>query len=454
MMSMSLRLRLTAWYALVLLLGLSVFGFSMWIFLQHRLMDSIDTRLAQRIKGLNAAIGQEAKIRDRTRLLRELDEFVHEAPDSSMIQLRDSSGTVLSPGADQPVLPAASKRTSPHTEIVSGHEFRVAPSRLESAGSVFDVQVAIPLDESRAIMQSFRELLLLLIPAVLTVSCLGGYWLSSRALRPVDKITRVARSIGVHNLSQRVAVPQTGDEIARMAQTWNEVLDRLETSVGRIRQFTSDASHELRTPLALIRATAELALRRDRDPDDYRASLRQIEQDAARMTDLTESLLTLARADADALEMTIQPTDLGELARSVVEQSGAAAADACVTLRALTPGQPAEAQADASGIRRVLLILVDNALKHTQAGGTVTVSVENHARGVSLSVEDTGNGIPEEALPHIFERFYRADAARGSSGFGLGLSIAQAIAHAHRTEIQVSSLPGSGSSFYMSLAKA
>ena len=282
----------------------------------------------------------------------------------------------------------------------------------------------------------------------------GGYWLSSRALRPVDEITSVARSIGVQNLSQRVAVPHTGDEIERMAQTWNEVLDRLETSVKRIRQFTSDASHELRTPLALIRATAELALRRDRDPAGYCASLRQIEQDAARMTELTESLLTLARADADALEMTLRPTDLNELTRSVVEQSGAAAADAGIALHAITPEHPVEAPADALGIRRILLILVDNALKHTPAGGAVSVSVADHGREVAVSVEDTGAGIPVEALPHIFERFYRADPARGSSGFGLGLSIAQAIAHGHGTAIEVASQSGSGSRFCILLAKA
>src|SRR5204862_5672363 len=138
----------------------------------------------------------------------------------------------------------------------------------------------------------------------------------------VDEITTVARFIGVHNLSQRITVPQTGDELQRMAQTWNDVLERLDAAVQRIRQFTSDASHELRTPLALIRATAELALRREREPEAYRASLLQIEQDASRMTELTESLLTLARADDEALEITMGPADLSELARSVVEQSG------------------------------------------------------------------------------------------------------------------------------------
>jgi heavy metal sensor kinase len=451
-MRLSIRQRLTAWYAAALLLGLIVFGFTMWISLRQRLVAGVDARLAQRLQGLNAAL--EPDIRDRARLQRELSEFSREVPDFSLVQLRDSSGAVLSPDPDQPVLRPPSGRAAPYTETVSGRQLRVATSRLETAGSVFEAQVAMPLDDILGMLRDFRELLLFLIPAVLIVSCLGGYWLSSRALRPVDEITTVARSIGVQNLSQRIAVPQTGDEIERMARTWNDVLERLEISVRRIRQFTSDASHELRTPLALIRATAELALRRDREPEGYRSSLRQIEQDAGRMTELTESLLTLARADSDALEMTMQPADLNELAQSVVKQSCAAAADAGVDLRADMPDHPVEASADPSGLRRVLLILIDNALKHTPPGGAVTVSVSNQGRLAALSVQDTGEGIPAEALPHIFERFYRADAARGSSGFGLGLSIAQAIAQAHGTAIEVASTPGAGSRFWISLAKA
>jgi signal transduction histidine kinase len=232
-------------------------------------------------------------------------------------------------------------------------------------------------------------------------------------------------------------------------------LERLDIAVKRIRQFTSDASHELRTPLALIRATAELALRRERDPEGYRTSLRQIEYEAEHMTALTESLLTLARADAGGLGMTMQSTDLNELIHSVVQQNAALAMEKGVMLRAVAAGPPAQAAqaaADASGIRRILLVLVDNALKHTPAGGMVTVSTAADATRVTLTVEDTGEGIPATALPHIFERFYRADPARGSgSGFGLGLSIAQAIAQAHGSAITVSSTPGAGARFSLPL---
>ena len=451
-MRISIRQRLTAWYAAALLLGLGIFALGMWVALQERLITGVDGRLRQRIQGLETALGAEAEIRDRAQLQQELAEFVREIPDGSLVQLRDAAGAVLLASSKQKALPPIGGRSAPYTENIDGRQLRVATSRMQSAGSVYDAQVAVSLDEILGVMQDFRHLLLWMIPGVLIVACLGGYWLSSRALRPVDEITTVARSIGVQNLSQRIAVPRTGDELARMAQTWNDVLERLDVAVQRIRQFTSDASHELRTPLALIRATAELALRRERDPEGYRNSLRQIEHEAEHMTALTESLLTLARADSDGLGMTMQSTDLSELIHSAVQQYAALAIEKGVTLRAAATQPPVRAAADASGIRRILLILVDNALKHTPAGGTVTVSAAVDAARVTLTVEDTGEGIPAAALPHIFERFYRADPARGGgSGFGLGLSIAQAIAQAHGSAITVSSTPGAGAHFSLSL---
>jgi heavy metal sensor kinase len=452
MMRISIRQRLTLWYAAALLAGLGIFALAMWVSLQERLVSGVDARLAQRIQGLETALGAEAEIRDRAQLQQELAEFVREIPDGSLVQLRSTAGDVLLPTPNQQILRPSLGGTAPYTEITGGRKLRIATARLQSAGSVYDAQVAVSLDEILGVMQDFRHLLLLLIPGVLIVSCLGGYWLSSRALRPVDRITSVARSIGVHNLSQRIAVPQTGDELQRMAQTWNDVLERLDIAVKRIRQFTSDASHELRTPLALIRATAELALRRERDPEGYRASLGQIEREAEHMTALTESLLTLARADAGGLEMTMQATNLNELVLAVVEQNTAIAMEKGVTLRATTVDRPAWVAVDPSGIRRILLILVDNAMKHTPAGGAVTVSAAAEAGCVILAVEDSGEGIPAAALPHIFERFYRADPARGSgSGFGLGLSIAQAIAQAHGSTIAVSGTPGAGARFSLPL---
>src|SRR5260370_996257 len=167
-------------------------------------------------------------------------------------------------------------------------------------------------------MAGLRSLLRLAIPAVLLVACVGSYWISRRAMAPVDEMTRTARSISAQDLWARLFVPNTGDELQRLAEAWNGVLARMETALQRVRQFTADASHELRTPVALIRTTAELALRRTREADEYRTALAQIQAEAERMTQLTSDLLALARADSSGLEMSFTDVDLTEVARDIV----------------------------------------------------------------------------------------------------------------------------------------
>jgi heavy metal sensor kinase len=448
----SIRLRLTLWYSVVLLLGLALFGLGMWFALEQRLIAGVDSRLTQRVQGLQTVFATEGGTKDRRQLQEEISEFAGEVPDGVLIQLRDAAGTLVLPSPDQPPFPSRPAPSQPASWTVDrdGRSFRVRAVRMDYGGRPYDVLMAGPLDEVRAEMRAFRNLLLLMIPGVLAAACLGGYWISRRALAPVDEITRVAKSISVQNLSERLSVPQTGDELQRMSETWNEVLERLDTAVKRIRQFTADASHELRTPVALIRATAELALRREREPEEYRKSLRHIESEAQRMTDLTESLLTLARADASGLDMPLVKTDLNEAVADAVRQNAPLAEAQGLLLKAETANQPAVASANAAGIRRLLLILIDNALKHTPGGGTVTVSSAVRDGGVVLSVEDTGEGIAADSLAHIFERFYRAGASRGS-GSGLGLSIAQAIAQAHGSLIMVDSAPGAGARFSLTL---
>jgi signal transduction histidine kinase len=226
------------------------------------------------------------------------------------------------------------------------------------------------------------------------------------------------------------------------------VLERLDTAVQRIRRFTADASHELRTPLALIRATSDLALRKERDAGEYRRALHEIHGQAEVMTTLTESLLTIARADFEGFEMPMATTDLNELVAAEVRHNQSMAAGKGVHLSAAGSQTPVAVQANAGGIERLLRILIDNAIRHTPDGGSVTVSAACVDGGGTLTVADTGEGIAPEDLPHIFERFYRADPVRASgSGFGLGLAIAQAIAQAHHSIITVESAPGAGARF-------
>ena len=443
---MSIRTRLTCWYALVLLFGLVLFGVVLTVALERRLVSAVDERLTQRLKGVATAFGPQADISDRAKLVDELTEYAAEMPDG-MIQLRSMGEEVLKPSGRQPTFPRQDAVGQPVTVTQERRRYRMKTASLRVLQKNYEATVAHSLDETESLLGDFRAMLFLVIPAVLLVASLGGYWLSLRALRPVDAITMVAQSISVNNLEQRIAVPRTNDELGRMASAWNDVLSRLEESVKRMRQFTGDASHELRTPLAVIRATAELAGRRERTVEEYRRALTSIGQVAGEMTVLTEELLTLARNDAGRLDMPLAATDLSQVVNSIVAQCQAAASEKGVALEARV-SDAILITGNAAALRRLLLILVDNAVRHTQAGGWVRVAASAGSGGAVLSVADNGEGISEEALPHIFERFYSGSVSRSeTTSHGLGLSIAQAIAQAHGSAIDVTSAPGVGSKF-------
>ena len=295
--------------------------------------------------------------------------------------------------------------------------------------------------------------MLLGIPVLLLAAAAGGYWMSTRAMRPVREITGAAQAITPQDLSQRVAVPQTGDELQQLAETLNNMLHRIEAAVVRITQFTADASHELRTPIALIRTRAEVTLDNPRTNDEYRNSLQEVLAESERTSALIENLMLLARSDTGTEVLHFQRTDLNALARDVCTQAQTLAEAKQLTWKAVIPEAPIRVQGDPESLRRLLLILIDNAVKYTPRGGTVSLTIRSTGVRAEIVAQDTGIGIPEADLPHIFERFYRADKARSrdSGGTGLGLSIGHWIAQAHGGEIRVESSLGVGSSFMVSL---
>jgi two-component system heavy metal sensor histidine kinase CusS len=442
----STRARLMLWYSGVLLCALAFFSLEIYSRLQTELLRDVDRRLHAEAHGVTEVFEIEG-ITDAS-LAEEMGEFAEEVPQGRLLQLTADSGALLWPQRKPPVFPVSLMSTLGEQTVDSGR-FRVFVTKFESRGRTYTVLAGESLDNIRSLMARLQVIMLVTAVPVFFAAGLGGYWLSRRALAPVDAMTQAARSISLESLSKRLPDPHTGDEIERLAKAWNELLERLDVSVKRIQQFTADASHELRTPLALIRSTAELALRRERDSQEYRQALSDIEHEADRMTDLTESLLTLARADANATHMPLEPVDVKALVQDVTGQSGRLAETKGIKLE--TEAATAIAEANPGGLRRLLLILVDNALEHTPAGGRVLVSVSRNNGRVNLSVRDSGEGIPPAALPHIFERFYRAKEERGGKGVGLGLSIAQAIAQAHGSVIEVESKLGEGACFRLAL---
>jgi signal transduction histidine kinase len=267
-------------------------------------------------------------------------------------------------------------------------------------------------------------------------------------------MTSAARAISIDNLSSRLPVPQTGDELQRLAEAWNTMLARLEAAINKISQFAADASHELRTPLAIIHTSSELALRRTRTPEQYRESLEEIIVETEKMTELVEDLLFLARSDASSAEMPVGPLDLTKLLQGVCSEVQAIAEVRRVNLRSQSAIAPIFVKGNRPALRRLFLVLLDNAIKYSEPGGEVSVLATSGPDSREVVIKDFGVGIGPQDLPHIFERFYRSDKARthADGGHGLGLALAESIARRHNAKITVKTSLGEGSEFRVSFA--
>jgi two-component system heavy metal sensor histidine kinase CusS len=448
MARLSIRFRITLWYSLVLLAALSLFGAGIWITAGHRLMASVDAALMEQAKGVVTVIRNELDPSHPEQLQEELTEYAQATPDGNLVEVRDSAGRQILSSK----LVALERTTAAQAfgdQKTGRAHYRTYSTTTQVRGESFQVLVATPLRETKSNLRQLHVMLLSTAPLVLLIAALGGYWISRRALAPVDEITKAARSIGIQNLSRRLTVPDTGDELQRLSQTWNDMLARLESAVKRLSQFTADASHELRTPIALIRTTAELTLRRERSPYTYREALTEIVAESERTGRLIEDLLLLARADAGLPALPLENVELTPLVRDICEQGQVLAGARQLEIATDLPEEPVFVKANDPALRRLLLLLVDNAVKYTPAGGRITVSVGQDAAGATLAVRDTGIGIPDSALPHVFERFYRADDSRNrdAGGAGLGLSIAKWIAERHHASLEAESVVGHGSTF-------
>lgn len=448
----SLRTRLTFWYAAMLLGGLLAFAGWMWFAVHQYLAASVDDRITRRLQGLHSAIEEEAN-ESFNALREELREFALETPEGELSAVRGRGGRdLLRPtGMPEALLWNAPQGSSPARigDLYAGSSrYRALRTHITVKGEEYDLAVATSTGETDSFLKQFSLLLIGAAPILALIASLGGYWMSRRALAPVDHLTSAARRISLDNLEQRLPVKRTGDELERLGDTWNEMLERLDGAVRRMRQFTADASHELRTPISIIRTSAELALRRQRDPAEYRKALESIERESEWMTQLAEDLLLLARADSGTLKLRSERVYIDDLARTVSGETAPMAEVRGITMHTRFGAGDAQVNGDGRALHRLLAILLDNAVEHTPAEGSIEVETQVTGGHVDVAVRNSGDGIPGEDLPHIFERFYRGDRARTrQGGAGLGLAIARSIAQAHGAEIDVESTPGNGARF-------
>ena len=312
-------------------------------------------------------------------------------------------------------------------------------------------------DPEERLQQQLREILVVLVlglPLVVALAGVGGYVLARRALAPIDHLAAEARRMTADRLHQRLSVPNEHDEIGRLAAVINDTLARLDQSFGQLRRFTADASHELRTPLAVIRATGEMGLRETRTPAEYKDAIGSMLEEVDRLTRLVDTLLRLSRGDAGTVRLSRDIVDLGDLARDVVTSLGILAEERQQRLEVAADAN-VRVSADRLVLRDAITNVVDNAIKYSPSGSTITMRIEADAVEATLSVTDEGPGIPAEHRERIFDRFYRIDEgrSRGSGGAGLGLAIAKWAVDANGGRLSLAS-SGSGSVFRITLPRS
>ena len=469
----SVRWRLTFWYSLALAAMLGVFaGGSFEVlrrvlavrtdgFLQEARDAFVEELRAERVeKGATApaiaAALQDFQFRDVVFVV--LDSGSRVAGVSARTAATDS---VSSPPLDLEALrtrlgrPNESPRMLTLPDAEGGYRVAVRPVRL--AGAPYTVVAAQERHGLHEVLEFVGLTYMLAIPILLVLSGAGGYFLAGRALSPVAVMSRRAREISATNLHERLPVENARDELGELATVVNELLARVETSFEQQRRFVADASHELRTPTAIIRAESEIALAREtRAEPEYREALRVVQDAGHRLSRIVDDLFLLARADAGHQPLQSGLLYLDELAADVVRAMQGLAALRSIRLEVI-PMPESPFIGDAELLGRMLLNLLDNAIKYSPSGAAVAVSLERTARGYELRVADEGPGIPVEAQPHVFERFFRVDKARSrgerstTSGAGLGLAIARWVAVAHGGSLELTRSGPSGSEFVVIL---
>jgi heavy metal sensor kinase len=331
---------------------------------------------------------------------------------------------------------------------------RAVARRFVVDGRPYVLLAAESLHSIKGDLRVVRRVLYLALPLVLLVAGLGGFLLATKSLAPLRWMAEQARNITDKNLHSRLDIGAAHEELRVLSDSFNELLSRLDQSFETMRRFVADASHELRTPLAVIRGEADVALDHDRSTAEYKESLAIIQDEARRLTRLIDDLLNLARADAGHVNLRVEEFYLNDLLAECCRSVQSAAAAKNIALACQSPGDVAY-RGDQELLRRLMLNLLDNAIRYTPPGGEVSARLEVASGNLRLQVADTGVGIPPEAAAHIFERFYRGDQARSrqDGGFGLGLSIVKWITESHKGTVEQSSQPGGGCTFTVLLER-
>lgn len=453
----SIRARLTLWYAGVLLLILGLFAAGVYFTMRRTLSDALNDALQNRAILTRELLvfdggGQPGlPLNEDTQDPNRGESFQRLVGTDGQILFDNSASFGDVPLEQIAVSRALSGRRHISTVDAGDEQARVLSLPVEREGRIVGaLQIGESTEDLDRTLRSLLIVFAISLPAALVLAAIGGYWLATRALSPIDNITRAADDISERDLSRRLDLDLPDDEVGRLARTFDRMIARLDAAFQRQRQFAADASHELRTPLAAIRGQLDVLSKRPKEIATYEKVVETIGEQAERMTRLVGGLLMLARGDADALPVEKEPVLIPELVRSVADQMRPAAREKGLRLDVEGDGEP-EVTGDDDLLVQLLLNLVDNAIKYTDRGGVV-MRWRTGDRMVHVDVRDTGPGIPPEYQARVFERFFRVDVARSraAGGAGLGLAICRWIAEEHGGSISVTSTEA-GSTFTVSL---
>jgi len=476
----SFRATLTLWYTVALAAAVLAFGLTITV-LQRRANEAAQEdrlgRLASRVGLLLAtrAIDGRGPIVDKTFEPRlRLDVLDQVGVTTGFVLLVDSSAYALFGSAEVKHLSQQAQDTLRHrlaglrsdqerfTIALDGADYRFAAARVHSAGpDIFAVTVGEEALDPQVALERLGTSLLIVVPIILGFVALVGWLLANRALRPVgrmiDELEAITDGRSLHRRLPAGGGPEP-DELGRLANALNSLLARLETSFVAMRRFVADASHELKTPLTVMRAGVERALTDEQTSPDALVPLEETLVGVRQMTELVESLLTLARVDEGRMELHTEPVDLGGVLAEALETAQILGEQAGVAVTLETPDEPVVVDADRGRIRQLVMNLVTNAVKYTPAGGQVWLSLTATGEAATIAARDTGIGIAPGDVARVFDRFWRADPARSRTGerpgIGLGLSISKWIAEAHGGSIGVTSRPGLGTTFTVTLPRS
>jgi len=458
----SIRFRLGAWYAGLLAALLVLFGGFIYLTLERFLERSLQETLSKEAQTIGEALLSKIAQTGDAYVVNEIEEHFAPRTTSHFLRVTRGDGSVLyqsgqpQDGTFDPVsVPPPLHEASPwrNEDIPNGGKLFVYTMTYSAPEGVpYSIQAGASNNQITQVLRGLLTSLAIVLPLVVGASLGGGYLLTRKALRPLGQIATIAETITSRNLNERVPGIGTGDELEQLAASLNRMMARLEDSFHHIHRFSADASHEIRTPLAILRGELEDLLRKPELTPDLRESIASALEEAERLSRIVEQLLEMTRLDAGETLARLTSFNLAEMTGTAVEQMRLLADEKRVDLR-FTGAKHLQVMGDPIRLRQVVVNLVDNAIKYTPPGGSISVSSITMDGKAILEVVDTGIGIPQDAIPHIFERFYRVDGARSRElgGTGLGLAIVKSICTAFGGTVTAQSTAGSGTTFRVEL---